>query len=163
MSVRVLALLQRKFPGLRYRGWHAFYPGDKSEDYLDQCLAEAGKLGVRGLIDIDTRFLPIDEVQAHLSTVSAVLMPYDSSEEGGSAAANLALAARRPIVTSPSSIFRSVSDVVCSADRHAPEAYAELLDKILSEPDVSRELSDRASSWVEANSYNRAAQLFLNV
>lgn len=163
MSVRVLALLHRKYPTLRYRGWHALYPGDESEDYLRRCLAEADRLGVRELIDIDTRFLPIDEVQAHLSTVSAVLMPYDPSEEGGSAATNLALAARRPIVTSPSSIFRSVSGAVCSADRHTPEAYAELIDRILAEPVVAAELRDRASSWVEANSYTRAAQLFLNI
>jgi len=163
MSIRVLALLHRKYPTLRYRGWHALYPGDESEDYLRRCLAEADRLGVRELIDIDTRFLPIDEVQAHLRTVSAVLMPYDPSEEGGSAATNLALAACRPIVTSPSSIFRSVSGVVCSADRHAPEAYAKLIDQILTEPVVAAELRDRASSWVEANSYTRAAQLFLNI
>lgn len=162
MSIRVLAILHRKHPGLRYRGWHALYPGDKSEDYLRQCLAEADRLGVRDLIDIDTRFLPIDEIQAHLSTVSAVLMPYDPSEEGGSAATNIALAARRPIVTSPSSIFRSVSEVVCRANRHAPEAYAELLDQILTEPDVAADLSNRASSWVEINSYTRAAKLFLS-
>lgn len=163
MSIRVLALLHRKYPTLRYRGWHALYPGDKSEDYLRQCLAEADRLGVRELVDIDTRFLPIDEIQAHLSTVSAVLMPYDPSEEGASAATNLALAACRPIVTSPSSIFRSVSGVVCSASRHTVEAYAELLDQILTEPVMAAELSDRASSWVEANSYTRAAQLFLNI
>lgn len=163
MSIRVLALLHRKYPTLRYRGWHALYPGDKSEDYLRRCLAEAEQLGVRELIDIDTRFLPIDEIQAHLRTVSAVLMPYDSSEEGASAATNLALAACRPIVTSPSSIFRSVSGVVCSASRHTAEAYAELLDQILAEPVVATELCDRASSWVEANSYTRAAQLFLNI
>lgn len=162
MSIRVLALLHRKHPGLRYRGWHALYPGDKSEDYLRQCLAEADRLGVRELIDIDTRFLPIDEIRAHLSTVSAVLMPYDPSEEGGSAAANLALAACRPIVTSPSSIFRSVSEAVCRADRHTPEAYAELLDQILTKPDVATELSNRATSWAEINSYSRAAKLFLS-
>lgn len=163
MSIRVLALLHRKYPTLRYRGWHALYPGDKSEDYLRQCLAEAEQLGVRELVDIDTRFLPIDEIQAHLRTVNAVLMPYDPSEEGASAATNLALAACRPIVTSPSSIFRSVSGVVCSAGRHTVEAYAELLDQILTEPVLAAELCDRASSWVEANSYTRAAQLFLNI
>lgn len=163
MSIRVLALLHHKYPTLRYRGWHALYPGDKSEDYLRQCLAEAEQLGVRELIDVDTRFLPIAEIQAQLRTVSAVLMPYDPSEEGASAATNLALAACRPIVTSPSSIFRSVSGVVCSASRHTAEAYAELLDQILTNPAMAAELCNRASSWVEANSYTRAAQLFISV
>lgn len=161
MSVRVLALLHRKHPSLRYRGWHALYPGDKSEDYLRQCLAEADRLGVRALIDIDTRFLPIAEIQAHLHTVSAVLMPYDPSEEGASAATNIALAACRPIVTSPSSIFRSVSSVVCCANRHTAEAYAGLIDQILTDPIKAAELSDRASSWAEANSYASAARSFL--
>ena len=161
MSIRVLAQLRKKYPGLRYRGWHALYPGDGSEDYLKLCFDEAVRLGVRNAIEIDTRFLPIEEIQAGLRMASVVLMPYDPSEEGGSAAVNLALAVGRPVVTSPSSIFHSVADVVCNAGSHTVEAYARSVDRMLSDPREATELSGRAKAWAAANSYSRAAQAIL--
>jgi len=116
-------------------------------------MEEAERLGIRDAIEIDTRFLPIEELLAHLQTVDAVLMPYEPSEEGASAAVNLALAAGRPIVASPSAIFRPVADVIRIASRHSPDAYVKALDGILSDPSVARELTQKAVTWAEENSY----------
>jgi hypothetical protein len=80
-------------------------------------------------------------------------MPYEPSEEGASAAVNLALAAGRPIVASPSAIFRPVADVIRIASRHSPDAYVKALDGILSDPSVARELTQKAVTWAEENSY----------
>jgi glycosyltransferase involved in cell wall biosynthesis len=154
VAIRTLAILRRRNPNLRYRGWHALYGGDESSRYLKECLDEAERLGVRDAIDIDTRFLSLEEVHAHLRTVDAVLMPYEPSEEGASAAVNLALAAGRPIVASPSAIFRSVSDVVRIAKRHDPDAYASELELILTDPKMAEEMAIRAQTWAECNSYS---------
>jgi glycosyltransferase involved in cell wall biosynthesis len=155
--IRAMAILRRTYPTLRYRGWHAEYVGDDSAGYLRECMEEADRLGIRGAIDIDTRFLSIEEIIANLEGVDAVLMPYEPSEEGGSAAINIALAAGRPIVASPSSIFRSVSDVVCIVERHEPEAYADAISRIISDPSVAEEMYKKAMAWAEGNSYNAAA------
>ena len=159
--IRAMAILRRTYPTLRYRGWHAEYVGDDSAGYLRECMEEADRLGIRDAIDIDTRFLSIEEIIANLEGVDAVLMPYEPSEEGGSAAINIALAAGRPIVASPSSIFRSVSDVVCIAERHDPEAYADAISRIISDPPVTEEMCRKAMAWAEGNSYNAAARRIL--
>jgi glycosyltransferase involved in cell wall biosynthesis len=153
IAVKTLAILRHTYPELRYRGWHAFYNGDESQRHLRECMEEAERLGIRDAIEIDTRFLPIEELLAHLQTVDAVLMPYEPSEEGASAAVNLALAAGRPIVASPSAIFRPVADVIRIASRHSPDAYVKALDGILSDPSVARELTQKAVTWAEENSY----------
>jgi glycosyltransferase involved in cell wall biosynthesis len=163
IAVKTLAILRRTHPGLRYRGWHALYNGDESERYLRECMEEAERLGVRDAIEIDTRFLPIKELLVHLQAVDAVLMPYEPSEEGASAAVNLALAAGRPIVASPSAIFRSVAHVIRVASQHNPGAYAKALDSILSDPSDACELIRRAIVWAEENSYTTTARTLLAI
>lgn len=163
MAIRVLALLRNKYPRLRYHGWHAMYPGDSSEEYLRLCLHEAERLDIRHAIKIDTRFLPIDEAIVNLRSVDVVLMPYDTSEEGASAAANMAIAAARPVIASPSSIFKSASEagVIRTVEEHIPEAYAEAIDRILSDLDSADALACRAAAWAEAHSYDLTAKALL--
>jgi len=161
VAVRTLALLRRSHPDLRYRGWHALYDGDESLQHLDECLREAEGLGVRDAIEVDTRFLSLDEVLEQLGTTDAVLMPYEPSEEGASAAVNLALAAGRPIVASPSAIFRPVADVVSIAARHEPSAYAAALERILSDAALADQMAARARGWAEQNTYAAFAKQIL--
>lgn len=161
VAIKALAILRRGNPDLRYRGWHALYNDNESLPYLEECLAEADRLGVRHAIDIDTRFLSLKEVLAHLQTTDVVLMPYEPSEEGASAAVNLALAAGRPIVASPSAIFRPVADVVSITGEHDPAAYASALDRILSDSALAEQMAARARAWAERHTYAAFAERFM--
>jgi len=163
IAVKTLAILRHTYPKLRYQGWHALYSGEESQRHLRECMEEAERLGVRDAIEVDTRFLPIEEVLAHLQTVDAVLMPYEPSDEGASAAVNLALAAGRPVVASSSAIFRAVAHVIRIAPRHTPDAYAKVLDGILSDPSVASELTQRAVAWATENSYTTTALTLLAI
>jgi glycosyltransferase involved in cell wall biosynthesis len=163
MVIDTLAILRKTFPEISYKGWHAMYPGDESEKHLQECFIQAEKLGVLDAIEIHTEFLPIDEVVRNLSSVDVVILAYDPSDEGASGAVQHALAAGCPVVTSPSKIFRSVADLVCVVSQHAPLAYAKLIEKVLSDRDLAAKLNDRATAWVEANSYTRAAKVFLEL
>lgn len=161
VTVQTLALLKAQFPHITYRGWHALYPGDSSEDYYLTCLKEAEKLGVMDDLDIDTRFLPIEDVISELRTVDVVIMPYDPSNEGASGAANIALAAGAAIVTSPSAIFQSLDGVVQNVGLNAPIEYAAAISKLLRSPAQIREMKSRARTWAEEHSYVKAARSLL--
>ena len=161
--IEALALLRPKYPGIRYVGMHALYAGDSSEQHLQECLQLAKTHGLLDSIQIDTNFLSIGEIEKRLSDADIVVLPYQPSSEGASSAANMALAAGRPVVVSPSGIFKSVVSATFTATRHEPEAYAEALDLILSNPELSETLTKRASEWVEQNSYANAASLMLHV
>lgn len=163
LLIEALAMLRPKYPGIRYVGLHALYAGDSSEQHLQECLQLAKTLGVNDAIEIETHFLPIEEIENRLSDADIVVLPYQPSSEGASSAANMALAAGRPVVVSPSGIFKSVVSATFTATRHEPEAYAEALDLILSNPELSETLTKRASEWVEQNSYANAASLILDL
>lgn len=160
-AIRTLALLRNKYPSLMYHGWHSHYAGGHSDEYLRECLREAEQLGVRDAVEIETRFLPIDEIIANLRSVDAVLMPYEPSEEGASAAANMALAAGRPLITSCSSIFLPLANVAWVLDRHAPDAYAAAIDHMLSQPELMENMRNRAAAWATEHSYRLAAETLL--
>jgi glycosyltransferase involved in cell wall biosynthesis len=160
--LEALALLRPKYPGIRYLGLHAFYPGDGSERHLQECLQLANAHGLNDAIEIETDFFPIEEIQRRLSNTDIVVLPYQPSNEGASSAVNMALAAGRPVVVSPSGIFKSVGDASFMVTRHEPAAYAEALDLILSDPRLSESLIKRATEWAEQHSYANAAALMLD-
>lgn len=160
-AIRTLSLLRRKYPRIRYHGWHALYSGDASQNYLKTCLKEAERLDLSDAIVIDTQFLPIEVVTENLHSVDVVLMAYEPSEEGASAAANTALAAARPVVTSPSSIFAPVANVVKRALQHAPESYAAALDDVLSNEALAARLCRLGAEWSAEHSYGHAVDQLL--
>lgn len=160
--IEALALLRPKHPGIRYMGLHALYAGDNSEKHLQECLQLAETRGLLDAIQIETDFLPIGEIEKRLSNSDIVVLPYQPSSEGASSAVNMALAAGRPVIVSPSGIFKPVGNAAFVVARHEPAAYAEALDLILSDPRLSESLVKRASKWVKQNSYANAAALMLD-
>jgi glycosyltransferase involved in cell wall biosynthesis len=162
-SIRTLALLRQRYPHARYRGWHATYSGEGSSDYLRACLGEAERLGISDAVEIDTRFLPIDEVTSMLHKVDIVLLPYDPSDEGASAAARIAIAAARPTVTSPSAIFSSLSKVVRIADEHSASAYATAITQIANNAELAAEMRVNARAWAIQHNYRHSAEAMLHL
>lgn len=160
--IEALALLRPKYPGIRYAGLHALYTGDSSEQHLQECLQLAKMHGLLDSIQIETNFLSIGEIEKRLSDADILVLPYQPSSEGASSAVNMALATGRPVIVSPSGIFKPVGDAVFTVARHEPTAYAEAVDLILSDPQLSEGLIRRASEWVEQNSYANAAALMLD-
>lgn len=157
-TIRTVAKLRQRYPGLRYRGWHALYPGSESESHLQDCLREAEALGIADAIEIDTFFHPTAHVVASLAAADLVLMPYQPSEEGASAAVNLALSAGRPVLVSPSAIFRPVASVVAVADGFEVPDYVKAVANLLDDPARAAALAAGARRWVGENSYPRAAR-----
>jgi glycosyltransferase involved in cell wall biosynthesis len=158
MTIRVIAELRARYPGLRYRGWHAMYPGTESEEHFAACLEEASRLGIADAIEIDTAFRPTEELIASLSRTDLIMLPYEPSEEGASAAVNLALSSRRPVLVSASRIFHSVASVVEVVPQHDAKAYANAVARLLEDRERAAALVRRAGSWVDEHSYPQAAR-----
>lgn len=156
-TIRTIAELRKRYPGLRYRGWHALYPGHESAVHLQDCLQEAKALGIADAVEIDTSFHATEFLVASLAAADLVLMPYEPSEEGASAAVNLALSAGRPVLVSPSAIFRPVASVVAVAAGYSVADYVKVVSDVLDDPARAAALAAGARQWVEDNSYPRAA------
>lgn len=160
-AIRVLGKLRKEFPGIRYVGLHASYGGEASDLHLAECRQEAARLGVLDGFHIDTGFHSVEDIVTEMGAADVILMPYEPSSEGASAAANTALAAGRPIVVSPSEIFRPLSEVVHVVARHELNEYANAITSILRDRDKAEAMIGRARAWTEEHSYQRSAQLLL--
>lgn len=156
-SIRTIARLRDSYPDIRYKGWHALYD-EHSSAHLAECLAEARSLGVEDRIEINTAFLPIDEIIARLAECDMLLLPYAPADEGASAAVNAALAAGRVAVVSPSRIFHPVADVVHVVAGDTPEDYAAAISSLLSDGLRRQSLLDGARTWMSEHSYQATAQ-----
>lgn len=160
-AIRALPWLREEFPGIRYVGWHASYGGEESDRHLAECRMEAARLGVQDAVEIDTGFHAVEDIVAEMQQADVILMPYEPSSEGGSAAVNTALAAARPVVVSPSEIFRPVAEVVCVVARHELAAYTDAISDILRDKAQADSMSRRAREWSDRNSYRNAARRML--
>jgi glycosyltransferase involved in cell wall biosynthesis len=160
-AIRALAKLQEEFPGVRYAGWHASYGGEESEGHLAECRQEAIRLGVQSSVEIDTGFHAVEDIVAELQQADVILMPYEPSSEGASAAVNTALAAARPVVVSPSQIFRPVAQAVHVAPRHDVASYVQAVSDILRNQGMAEDMARRAKEWADRNSYHCAASRLL--
>lgn len=162
-AIRVLGQLRKEFPGIRYVGLHASYGGEASNIHLEECRQEAARLGVLDAFHIDTGFHSVEDVVTELASADVILMAYEPSSEGASAAVNTALAAGRPVIVSPSEIFRPVAEVVHVVQRHEPNAYADAIATLLRDRAKAAAMMDRARAWTEEHSYQRSAQRILAV
>jgi len=160
-TVRVIAALRTRFPGISYRGHHAVYPSDDSAGYLDECLREADRLGVRELIRISTDFAPMDAVMRDMREADVIVLPYMPSEEGASAAANAALASGTPVVASQSRIFDSVRGLLLTPPGENEADYAQVIAALLNDEPRRRMLGEAALAWLVENSYESTASRFI--
>ena len=163
IAIEAIALIRKQFPNVRYKGWHALYPGSESQEYYKYCVNLAKKLGIQDAVSLETDFVPIEDVVTGLALSSLVLLPYEPSREGASAAANIAVAAGRPLVVSQSLIFRPLAQVVITAAEHKTAAYAHEVISLLKNERRARKLADAARRWAEDNSYVAAASQLLKM
>lgn len=157
-AIRILAALKPAHPEIKYVGYHASYQSAESERYLRECLDEATRLGVADSVAIDTAFRDIDEIVHCLRRTDVVLLPYENSFEGASASANVAVAAGRPIVTSSARIFNPLRDVVLMVRDDNLAEYVRVLDRLLTNKQLARDLLERTQHWAQEHSYGAAAR-----
>lgn len=158
-ALRAVALLVKDIPGIRYRGFHAIYD-DESRAYWQICMQEIERLGIGDRVSIRTDFMPIEEVSAGLAGTDIVMLPYEPSEEGASAAANLAMASGRPMLVSGARIFDPIHSVAVRPAGETPEDYANEIRELYASTDLRLALGEKSRAWAEQHSYMAASGSF---
>lgn len=162
ITLEAVKLIHQRHPNLRYRGWHAVYPGEEQSGYVRKCLDFVKKEQLDQAVFIDTSFADIDDVVAGLSECDMMVLPYAQSNEGASAAANIALAAGIPLVVSNSKIFSSLEHVACVVENRSARAFAGAIEELLRDEVKRLDLAYKARSWAESNSYVAMARKILD-
>lgn len=140
-------------PPLKYRGWHAIYPGEEKSDYVASCLDLASRIRSAVDVDIRTDFIDIDDVVAQLSQCDVVALAYAESNEGGSASAGAALSSGVAIVCTPSAIFDDLGDGVVRSKDFRAQSFARAMRSVILDPDQRAEYRARSSALRQRRSY----------
>ncbi|MBT9160303.1 MAG: hypothetical protein DDT26_01580 [Dehalococcoidia bacterium] len=151
-------------PPLKYRGWHAIYPGEEKSGYVARCLELASRVGNLVDVHIGTEFLDVDDVVAQLAQCDIIALAYAESNEGGSASAGAALSSGVPIVCTPSAIFDDLGDGVVRSRDFCVQSFAEALRAVVvMEPGLRDEYRSRSRALRESRSYTLVASQLLSL
>jgi glycosyltransferase involved in cell wall biosynthesis len=162
-AIEAVAILKEKYPEIQLLCVNALYPSDDSKQYLEKCMKRIDELNINKNIILITDFLDMKQVVKYLHAADIVVLPYHDSKEGSSAAANTALAARRPLIISTSAIFSEIRSIGYEMDNIAPENIASVIDDVLSNPELISQLKIKVVKCSEENSYANVAKRYIEL
>ena len=163
IALESIRLLRDEFPNVQYKGWHAIYPGEERSDFVQKCFSLIEREGLQEVVDIDTSFIDIEKVIAELAQCDVVVLPYADSNEGASAAANIAVAAGVPLVISSSKIFSMLRPVAEVVTIREGRSFASAIRELLVDEEKRINLKRKAMRWAEENSYLAMARQILGM
>lgn len=162
--LRSVAMLRDRGIDARVVATCALHPDPSSPVHRDEVVAEIGRLGLGAMVNLDTDFLEIDEIQRRLGAVDVIVMPYDQTSESASAALRTVLPLGRALVTSAITIFEDIEDVVPMLPSPVdPAALAEVLEDLWADPARRADVAARVRSHAEATSWVRTGARTLEV
>jgi glycosyltransferase involved in cell wall biosynthesis len=158
--IRAMPTVIKRFPGAHLRIQCALYPSKDSALELEACNKEIDLLSLRGCVTLDTRFLDKKLVFAELAKADVAVLPYDKSNEGGSATATDCIAVGLPLIVSDAEIFDGIRDVALTTQPDAQHT-ADAILRVLSDSAVYASLANQSIIFARTNSWNSVAGAFL--
>lgn len=158
--IRATAILLELFPNIVLFTMNALYPSEDSEKYLIECNDCINSLGLTNHIRLDTQFLEIEHLIGKLHVCDLIVLPYHHSNEGASGSVNIAIAAKRPVLTTREEIFKECSDVIYQVEGNAPHILSAGISSVLSSPMFLRSLKRKPEKYIETNSWNSVADKY---
>ncbi|BCB08582.1 hypothetical protein HHSLTHF2_24720 [Vreelandella venusta] len=132
-----------------------------SQEELARCQRTAQRLGVEKQIEWVTDFLPLEEARQRLAECSAVVLPYQYTQESSSAAVRTAVAACPNILTTPAPIFDEVKNIVWQTRGFDSQDIAEGITHVLSASETQRkEYHQARHQWLEQRSWPALAKCY---
>ena len=151
------ALLRGLYPDLVLYALASAHPSKEAQQYQRTCEARIAELGLQEHVLLDTRFRDIEQVVRDLHACDAIVLPYHASKEGASASANVALAARRPVITSRAEIFQSTRRATYQVEGIAPPTLAAGVATALASPLLLSSLKAQSERHVASTSWATVA------
>jgi glycosyltransferase involved in cell wall biosynthesis len=146
-GVEALAQLRDLSPLYRVVGQtHPKVLEHEGERYRDALVERARRAGVEDLLEFDARYLSSDALRQAVDDADVVLLPYDSTEQVTSGVLVEAVAAGKPVVSTgfPHAVEVLGSGAGLLVGRQDPQAIAQGLRKVLTEPGVADAMATEA-------------------
>lgn len=119
----------------------------EGEAYREYLQTRIRMLGLENCVELHPEYLSDKTLAALAPSASVVLLPYDSTQQVTSGVLIEAIAARRPVIATdfPHATELLSQGVGILVPHHDPEAIAAAIRRILSNPDLAQDMSQRAA------------------
>lgn len=156
--IAAMPLIAQRFPEATLTLMACEYPSSDSREELTYCHELIRQLQVTDIVKLDSAFRAIDEIHRELISCDLAVLPYLSSDEGGSAAAADCLAAGLPLVVSEAEIFDGIREY-CFTTIPSPEAIAQAVVTVLSDADTYARLAAATDKYRRQYTWSAVARL----
>ena len=161
--IEAASILQQIYPEVTLLCLNAVYPDADSETYLAECRQAVQRCRLEQQVLLATGFQDLEQTIADLHACDVIILPYHASQEGSSAAAHTALAARRPLLTTRQAVFEGLEGVVYPVESPDPPVLAAALATVLGSPFLQESLRRRGAEYLAHHSWADVAQDYLRV
>ena len=161
--IDAIDVLRAKYPGILLLALNAVYPSEDSHEYFLHCDRRIRELGLEQYVDLRIGFLPVGTIVKTLQACNVIVLPYQDSDEGASATASMAIAARRPIVASRSRVFCGIEDLLWPVERVDGASIAAGIDQVLRDQRLRNNLELTVARYADRNSWSAVAEFYSDV
>jgi glycosyltransferase involved in cell wall biosynthesis len=152
-TIRALSIVRRAYPDAFLVAATALHPRGFDVEYYLACRDEIHRSGSADSVSLSTRYLREGAAMLLLQAADVIVLPYEGTPEGTSAAAKFCSAAGRPLVVSGESLFDDYRDSAYTLETTGADAIADAVVRIFEDPALAASLSERAKSMAARMSW----------
>lgn len=157
-----LKRLTADFPSLSATILSASAPFDVSAAYRTAVSAALSCPELTGRVKWNTGFMLREDVLNALARCRVIVLPYrEHTEVGVSAAARVAVASGRPVITTGASFFDGLEADALRVARNDAESLTAAVKSLFDSPDLCDDYAGRSVAHARRNSWRRAAEAHL--
>ncbi|MCS3444586.1 glycosyltransferase [Microbacterium phyllosphaerae] len=163
--IRALATMKELTPQPVYRVLGQTHPKVVREDgerYRRSLWALADELGVGGAVEIDPRYLEMDELAEQVAAADIVVLPYDSHDQATSGVLVEAMAAGKLVVATrfPHAIEMLAGGGGALVAHQDPDAIASAVRGLLEDPRLAMDAAARSRDLTSVTGWNSIADRY---
>jgi glycosyltransferase involved in cell wall biosynthesis len=161
--LEAVSLLRAEYPHIGLIAQCALHRDNISREFEPVVRERIRQLGLDAHVLLSTEFVSPEEASVLVQLADVLALPYSATGESISGAVRFALGAGRPVITTRSDIFRDVAESTFQIESNRPEEIAAAIRTILADPGLGKELGRKARCQVEAASWERVAEQYIQL
>lgn len=135
----------------------------QGESYREACREQARRLGIEDAVSFDATYRDVSSLAELAAWASAIVLPYDSTDQVTSGVLVDAVAAGRPVIATrfPHAVELLSDGAGIVVDHDDPDALASALRKVLTDPRTAGRMAARSRSLAPSMSWPMVAHEYL--